>query len=127
MKIIEIKVLRIKKDGDELVESKTIRQNAIASDGTLVPISLVRRKDKITGKPTPLLLYGYGSYGSTYEPDFESNMISLLDRGVTCAIAHVRGGGEMGRSWYLNGRVLHKKNTFRVVCDWFWIAEMKLL
>ena len=85
---------------------------ANAKDGTQIPISLVRRKDVATDKAGPLLLYGYGSYGASTEPTFNSAMLSLLDRGVTFAIAHVRGGSEMGRSWYENGKFLHKKNTF---------------
>ncbi|MFN8442304.1 MAG: S9 family peptidase [Caldilineaceae bacterium] len=103
---------QVVKGGYDATRYETLRQIAIAPDGAQVPISIVRRKDKATGKPAPLFLYGYGSYGSTCDPDFESNIISLLDRGFVYAIAHVRGGGEMGRAWYLNGRVLHKKNTF---------------
>ena len=59
-----------------------------------------------------MYLYGYGAYGSCEEPDFSSERISLLDRGFIYAIAHVRGGGEMGRAWYEAGKLLHKKNTF---------------
>jgi len=103
---------RVVKGNYDPARYESLRLNATASDGSQVPISLVRRKDKVTGAPANLLLYGYGSYGSTCDPEFSSNVISLLDRGVTYAIAHVRGGGEMGRSWYLDGRVLTKKNTF---------------
>ncbi|MCB0093562.1 MAG: S9 family peptidase, partial [Caldilineaceae bacterium] len=91
---------------------ETERIFATAADGAQVPISLVRRKDTPHDRPSPLLLNGYGSYGVSNDPDFNSNRISLLDRGVTFAIAHVRGGGEMGRPWYENGKFLHKKNTF---------------
>ena len=90
---------------------------ADAKDGTKVPISLVRRKDALSDKPGPLLLYGYGSYGVSIDPSFSTTMLSLLDRGVTMAIAHVRGGGEMGRPWYEDGKFLHKKNTFTDFID----------
>jgi oligopeptidase B len=84
---------------------------ATAPDGTRVPISLVRRRDAPPG-PRPLLLRGYGSYGFSYDPRFARNELSLIDRGVTFAIAHVRGGQELGRGWYEDGKLLHKKNTF---------------
>lgn len=86
---------------------------ASASDGTQVPISIVYRKDlvKLDGSD-PLLLYGYGSYEVCIDPSFKSSRLSLLDRGFIFAIAHVRGGGEMGRQWYENGKLLKKTNTF---------------
>jgi oligopeptidase B len=84
---------------------------ATAADGALIPISLVRRRDAPSG-PRPLLLRGYGSYGYSNDPRFARNELSLIDRGVTFAIAHVRGGQELGRSWYEDGKLLHKKNTF---------------
>lgn len=96
---------------------ETLRIMATARDGAQVPISLVRRKDTPTGTPAPVLLYGYGAYGSCIDPTFHSNRVSLLDRGVTYAIAHVRGGGEMGRQWYLQGKLLHKLNTFTDFID----------
>lgn len=86
------------------------RDWAIAEDGTRVPLSIVHRKG-LTG-PAPLLLYGYGSYESCMDPVFSISRLSLLDRGVVFVIAHVRGGGEMGRAWYENGKTLTKKNTF---------------
>nr|AIA26579.1 prolyl oligopeptidase [Cicer arietinum] len=91
----------------------TERQWAPARDGTLIPISLVYRKDlvKLDGSD-PLLLYGYGSYEVCIDPSFKSSRLSLLDRGFIYAIAHIRGGGEMGRQWYENGKLLKKKNTF---------------
>ncbi|XP_020210587.1 uncharacterized protein LOC109795478 [Cajanus cajan] len=91
----------------------TERQWAHASDGTLIPISIVYRKDlvKLDGSD-PLLLYGYGSYEVCIDPSFKSGRLSLLDRGFIYAIAHIRGGGEMGRQWYENGKLLKKKNTF---------------
>ena len=90
---------------------ESIREWAMAPDGTLVPLSLVRRRDHPAG-PAPTLLYGYGAYEASMDPGFSIPRLSLLDRGVTFAIAHVRGGGEMGRSWYEDGKLLHKRNTF---------------
>ncbi|MBU3061162.1 S9 family peptidase [Nocardia sp. NEAU-G5] len=88
------------------------RDWAVAADGTRIPISLVRRKDIPADAPNPLLLYGYGSYEASIDPGFSVSRLSLLDRGVVFAIAHVRGGGEMGRLWYEHGKTLTKKNTF---------------
>lgn len=85
---------------------------AKAQDGVMIPISLVYRKDKFKPHSNPLLLAGYGSYGINYDPDFSYNIISLLDRGFVFAIAHIRGGSELGRQWYYDGRLLKKKNTF---------------
>ena len=85
---------------------------ARAEDGTMVPISLVYRKPLVRDGSRPLLLYAYGSYGSSTDPTFSSNNLSLLDRGVVYAIAHIRGGQEMGRHWYDQGKLLNKKNTF---------------
>jgi oligopeptidase B len=85
---------------------------AIASDGTRVPISLVYRIDRRKTGPQPLLLYGYGAYGLPMDVEFSSARLSLLDRGVIYATAHVRGGGEMGKRWHDRGRMLEKKNSF---------------
>ncbi|MDU8498421.1 S9 family peptidase [Pseudomonas syringae] len=82
-----------------------------ASDGTQVPISLVVKRE-LAGKATPLYLYGYGAYGESLDPWFSHARLSLLDRGVAFAIAHVRGGGELGEAWYRNGKQEHKQNTF---------------
>lgn len=82
-----------------------------SSDHRMIPLSLVYRKDK-KKENMPLLLYGYGAYGISTEPDFQYQRLSLLDRGFIYAIAHVRGGEEMGRSWYEEGKLLQKKNTF---------------
>ena len=82
-----------------------------ARDGTKVPISLVYRVDKRQG-PMPVLLYGYGSYGHSIDPYFSSVRLSLLDRGFAFAIAHIRGGEDMGRAWYDSGKLLNKKNSF---------------
>jgi oligopeptidase B len=91
---------------------KTERLLAPAYDGTLVPISLVYRQDTPRSAATPLLLYGYGSYGYSMDPTFNSVRLSLLDRGFIYAIAHVRGGQEMGRQWYEDGKLFKKMNTF---------------
>jgi oligopeptidase B len=88
------------------------RLHATAADGTRVPISLVYREDTPRDGTAPLLLYGYGSYGSTIEPSFNSNRLSLIDRGFVYAIAHVRGGGALGRPWYRAGKLKKKRNTF---------------
>ena len=84
-----------------------------AHDGTKIPISLVYRKDKFKKDGTnPLFMYGYGSYGLSMDAHFRGSVISLLDRGFVYAIVHVRGGSEMGRYWYEQGRMMNKKNTF---------------
>ncbi|MDQ7007522.1 MAG: S9 family peptidase [Acidobacteriota bacterium] len=83
-----------------------------ARDGRKIPVSLVQRRDLGEDRPRPCLLYGYGSYGISIDPHFSLTRVSLLDRGLVFAIAHVRGGGEMGRRWYEDGKLLHKKNTF---------------
>ena len=88
------------------------RLHATAADGTQVPISLVARKDTLRDGSAPLLLYGYGSYGLSMPVSFNSNRLSLLDRGVTYAIAHIRGGGELGKPWHDAGRMQQKRNTF---------------
>ncbi len=90
----------------------TERAFAEAPDGTRVPLSLVYRTPLVRDGNRPLLLYGYGSYGSSYDPTFSSNAISLLDRGFVIALAHIRGGEEMGRAWYEHGKRLEKRNTF---------------
>jgi oligopeptidase B len=85
---------------------------AAALDGTRVPVSLVYRLPLERDGLRPLLLQGYGSYGYSFDPAFSSNLLSLLDRGYVVAIAHVRGGEEMGRAWYEDGKLLNKRNTF---------------
>ena len=85
---------------------------ATADDGASIPVSLVRRRVDGPPMPRPTLLYGYGSYESSIDPGFSVPRLSLLDRGVVFAIAHVRGGGELGRHWYEQGKMLAKKNTF---------------
>jgi oligopeptidase B len=85
---------------------------ATAADGTRVPISLVYRTPLERDGNRPMLLYGYGAYGASMDPEFTPHRLSLLDRGFVYAIAHVRGGGEEGRPWYDAGKLLHKTNTF---------------
>ncbi len=99
---------------------------ATARDGAKVPVSIVYRKDTPRNGTAPLLQIGYGSYGSTYDPEFSYLYPSLLDRGFVIAIAHIRGGQEMGRAWYENGKLLHKKNTFTDFIDVTrWLAANK--
>lgn len=88
------------------------RRLVTAPDGTLVPMSLVRHRDTPVDGTAPGLLYGYGSYEISTDPTFSTMRLSLLDRGFVFALAHVRGGGELGRRWYLDGKFLHKRNTF---------------
>jgi oligopeptidase B len=88
------------------------REWATASDGTRVPISIVTPADAPRDGSTPMVLYGYGSYEASIDPSFSVSRLSLLDRGIGFAIAHVRGGGEMGRHWYDDGKMMNKQNTF---------------
>ncbi len=88
-----------------------------AHDGALVPVSLVYRKGVARDGRAPLFQFGYGSYGASEDPEFDRARLSLLDRGVVFAIAHVRGGQELGRAWYDQGRLLHKRNTFTDFID----------
>ncbi|GAB32631.1 S9 family peptidase, partial [Gordonia otitidis] len=106
-------------DPDEYEQS---REWATATDGTRIPLSVVRRKgvgvaDDGRPTPAPLLIYGYGSYEASFDPGFSVSRLSMLDRGVVFVLAHVRGGGEMGRHWYENGKTLTKKNTFTDFVD----------
>ncbi len=101
-------------DADHYV---TERLFATVADGTQVPISLVYKKGFPKNGNSPLLLYGYGSYGMSMDPTFNSSRLSLLDRGFAYAIAHIRGGEEMGRQWYEDGKMMNKKNTFTDFID----------
>lgn len=98
--------------GFEISHYATERTWAVAPDGTRVPVSLVYWKNLRKPEGNPLLLYGYGSYGISMDADFRSPRVSLLDRGFVFAVAHVRGGEELGRDWYESGKLFHKKNTF---------------
>ncbi len=106
-------------------EYKTERLYAAAKDGSKVPISLVYKKDLKRAEGNPLLLYAYGSYGASMDANFSSMNLSLLDRGFIYAIAHIRGGQEMGRDWYEQGRLMNKINTFTdyLSCAEFLIEE----
>jgi oligopeptidase B len=97
--------------GVDLSRYASDRTWAEAPDGQLVPVSLVWRRDRPRDRPGPCLLYGYGAYEVSMEPTFSSVRLSLLDRGFVFAIAHVRGGGELGRRWYLDGKLAAKRNT----------------
>ncbi|MDP3890148.1 S9 family peptidase [Nocardioides sp.] len=110
------------------------REWAVAEDGTRVPISLVCRADVPRDGTAGLLLYGYGSYEASMDPWFSIARLSLLDRGAVFAIAHVRGGGEMGRQWYEDGKLLAKRNTFtdfvacaEHLCDTRWTAPDRMV
>ena len=120
---IDVKAKEIKKE-QQVLGGKFNKDNykserlwATALDGTKIPISIVYHKNTTLTKDTPLLLYGYGSYGYTIDAGFSSTRLSLLDRGFVFAIAHVRGSEYLGRKWYDNGKLLNKKNTFTDFID----------
>lgn len=98
--------------GYDRTKYQSERVYATASDGTRVPISLVYKKGVKRDGSAPMLLYAYGSYGVSIPVGFSSARLSLLDRGVVYALAHIRGGGDMGKIWHEQGRLMHKKNTF---------------
>lgn len=98
--------------GHDPADYVTERIHARAPDGTRVPLSLIYRRDCAGDRPAPCLLYGYGAYGINVDPDFSPTRLSLLDRGFVCAIAHVRGGGELGENWKNSGKQQCKDNTF---------------
>ncbi len=91
---------------------KVDRKFITARDGTSVPVSLVYKRSKFNKNKNPLFVYGYGSYGNSIDAGFSSSRLSLLDRGFIFAIAHIRGGQELGRSWYEDGKIFNKLNTF---------------
>ncbi len=101
------------------------RVYATAPDGVKVPISLVYKKGLVRNGKAPMLLYGYGAYGISTDPVFASDRLSLLDRGFVYAIAHIRGGGDLGKPWHEDGRILKKRNTFTdfIACGEFLVAE----
>jgi oligopeptidase B len=98
--------------GHDPARYRTFRLHATAPDGTAVPISLVARRDVAADGTAPLLLQGYGAYGLTIPIAFDSSRVSLLDRGVVVALAHVRGGGDLGKAWHDAGRMANKPHTF---------------
>lgn len=111
--------------GYNVADYRTERLYAIAKDGTQIPISLVYKQGFKKDGNAPLLLYGYGAYGATMDPSFSSSRLSLLNRGFVFAIAHIRGGQEMGREWYEDGKMMKKKNTFTdfIDCGRFLVDE----
>jgi oligopeptidase B len=104
---------------------QTERLYATAKDGTKIPISIVYKEGFNKDGKAPLLLYGYGSYGNSVDAGFNSTRISMLDRGFAFAIAHIRGGQDMGRQWYEDGKLMKKKNTFTdfISCGEFLVKE----
>jgi oligopeptidase B len=102
------------------VPSPSRSADGVGSDRVDVPVTLVRRADTPLDGSAPCLLYGYGAYEACFEPEFDPALVSLLDRGVVFAHAHVRGGGEGGRRWWLDGRLEHKQHTF---CDHIAVAH----
>ena len=118
----EQEVLGGKFDKNNYVEERIW---ATATDGTKVPISMVYRKGMKKDGSNPFLLYAYGSYGASMDPYFSTTRLSLLDRGFIYAIAHIRGGEDLGRQWYEDGKLLKKKNTFTdfIDCSKYVIAE----
>jgi len=111
--------------GYDPAQYESERIYAAAPDGVKVPISLVHKKGLRRDGRAPLLLYGYGAYGISIDPGFASDRLSLLDRGFVYAIAHIRGGGDLGKPWHEDGRLLQKRNTFTdfVACAEHLIAE----
>jgi oligopeptidase B len=103
---------RAEVNGYDAARYTSERLHATAADGTRIPISLVYRKDARANGPAPLLLYGYGAYGLPLPTDFDSARVSLLDRGMIFAQAHIRGGGDLGEAWHEAGRMMQKRNTF---------------
>jgi oligopeptidase B len=127
MTTLERKLLKQQpvKGGYDPSRYQTERLFATAADGTLIPISLVYRKNLKREGGNPLMLYGYGAYGIPTDVWFSSNRLSLLDRGLIVAIAHVRGGGEFGKRWHDQGRMLNKRTTFTdfIACAEFLVAQ----
>jgi oligopeptidase B len=120
---MDTKVKEVKKE-QQVLGGKFDKNNYIekriwasAKDGTKIPISIIYKKGIELNGNNPLLQYAYGSYGYSMNPTFSTTRLSLLDRGFIFAIAHIRGGEDLGRSWYENGKLLHKKNTFSDFID----------
>lgn len=123
-KSIQLKQMEVK-GGYNASDYVTRRVYATASDGVKIPISLLYKKGMQIDGGQPLLLYGYGSYGISMDSTFRSSRLSLLDRGFIFAVAHIRGGEDLGRAWYENGKLLKKKNTFTdfIACGQHLIKE----
>ena len=121
----EIKKVQEVVGGHNPSEYVTERKWATATDGTKIPLSVVYKKTTLLNGTAPLLLYAYGSYGNSIDPWFSSTRLSLLDRGFIYVIAHIRGGQEMGRQWYEDGKMMNKINTFTdyIDCSKFLINE----
>jgi oligopeptidase B len=98
--------------GHDPAQYITERLYATAPDGVQVPLSVVYKKGLLKNGLNPTLLHGYGAYGFCMDPEFNANRFSLIERGFVVAIAHVRGGSELGRAWYEGGKMLNKRNTF---------------
>jgi oligopeptidase B len=113
---MELRVVTLVKQrkvkGFDTSKYKLEKINAVAEDGTMIPITLIYQKDALNAGPAPIVMYGYGAYESLIDCSFYSPLFSLIDRGVIYAMAHIRGGGDFGRVWYEQGRLLKKKNTF---------------
>ncbi|MCB4208405.1 S9 family peptidase [Arthrobacter sp. UM1] len=110
----------------DLSAYEAVREWATAADGTRIPVSIVKRKDTPRDGTAPAVVYGYGSYEASMDPRFSAARLSVLDRGVLWVTAHVRGGGELGRAWYTDGKKLSKKNTFTDFVDVTrWLAAEK--
>jgi oligopeptidase B len=111
--------------GYDPMKYQSERIYATAADGVKVPISLVYKKGLVQNGRAPMLLYGYGAYGISMDPTFSSDRLSLLDRGFIYAIAHIRGGADLGKPWHEEGRILKKKNSFTdfIACAEYLIAE----
>ena len=108
---------RLEVPGFDATKYEVRRFMVTARDGARVPVSMIISKSWVQDGSHPLLLYAYGSYGSTTEAGFNSSVLSLVDRGFAYAIAHIRGGQEMGRAWYDEGKMMKKKNTFNDFVD----------
>jgi len=110
--------------GVDLSAYRVHREWAVARDGERIPLTVMHRRDVVADGTAPLVVYGYGSYEASMDPVFGVPRLSLLDRGVVYVVAHVRGGGERGRAWYLSGKKLSKKNTFTDFVDsTAWLLE----
>ena len=116
-KSLSVRKVREVPGGYDATRYDSVRIEAPGRDGAAIPVSVVRRKDTALDGSAPLYLYGYGAYGAAMPPGFSTARLSLLDRGFIFAIAHVRGGGELGRAWYHDGKLARRTNTFNDFVD----------